>query len=148
MAERGRPKQPLVLTEEERLTLERLCNRRKSAQAMALRARVVLACAQPRVTNQAVAARHRVDPATVGKWRRRFVAERLDGLFDEPRPGAKRTITDDKVEAVIVKTLEEKPRDATHWSTRSMAAAMGMSQTSISLIWRAFGLQPHRADSF
>ena len=148
MAERGRPKQPLVLTEEERLTLERLCNRRKSAQAMALRARIVLACAQPWVTNQAVAVRLGVNPATVGKWRRRFVAERLDGLFDEPRPGAKRTITDDKVEAVIVKTLEEKPRDATHWSTRSMAAAMGMSQTSISLIWRAFGLQPHRADSF
>jgi len=89
-----------------------------------------------------------VNPATVGKWRRRFVDHRLKGRFDEDRPGASRSVTDDKVEAVIVKTLEEKPRDATHWSTRSMAKATGMSQTSISLIWRAFGLQPHRADSF
>ncbi len=89
-----------------------------------------------------------VAPATVGKWRRRFVAARLDGLFDEPRPGAPRTISDDQVEAVIVKTLEQKPKDATHWSTRSMARSMGMSQSSISLIWRAFGLQPHRPESF
>jgi transposase/transposase-like protein len=147
MAERGRPKEPLVLSDEERLTLDRLATRRKSAQAMALRARIVLACATG-ITNQAVAAQLGVNPATVGKWRRQFVAERLDGLFDEPRPRVRRTITDNKVEAVIVKTLEEKPRDATHWSTRSMAKATGMSQTSISLIWRAFGLQPHRADSF
>jgi transposase len=148
MARTGRPKQPLVLSDEERLTLERLTNRRKSAQAMALRARIVSACAKPGVTNLAVAAKLGVNPATVGKWRARFVADRLDGLFDEDRPGPPRTITDDKVERLIVKTLEEKPPDATHWSTRSMAKATGMSQTSISLIWRAFGLQPHRADSF
>jgi len=148
MARTGRPKLPLVLSDEERLTLERLTNRRKSAQAMALRARIVLACAKPGATNLAVAASLGVNPATVGKWRARFVDMRLKGLFDEDRPGAPRTITDDKIEGLIVKTLEEKPADATHWSTRSMAKATGMSQTSISLIWRAFGLQPHRAESF
>jgi len=148
MARTGRPKQPLVLTVEERQVLERLTNRRKSAQAMALRARIVLACARPGATNLAVAAELGVDPSTVGKWRARFVERRLKGLFDEDRPGAPRKIGDDKVERVIVKTLEEKPADATHWSTRSMARATGMSQTSISLIWRAFGLQPHRAESF
>lgn len=114
---------------------------------MALRARIVLSSARGS-TNRAVAEEVGVRPATVGKWRRRFVTARLDGLFDEPRPGAPRTVTDEMVEAVIVKTLEEKPSDATHWSTRSMADAMGMSQTSISLIWRAFGLQPHRTESF
>jgi transposase-like protein/transposase len=148
MARTGRPRQLLVLSDEERRTLERLTKRRKSAQAMALRARIVLACAEPGATNLAVAAELGVNPATVGKWRARFVARRLKGLFDEDRPGAPRTITDDQVEELIVKTLEEKPADATHWSTRSMAKATGMSQTSISLIWRAFGLQPHRADSF
>ena len=127
--------------------LERLTNRRKSAQAMALRARIVLMCAAGS-TNREVARHLHVTETTVGKWRRRFVERRLEGLFDEPRPGAKRTITDDQVERVIVKTLEDKPADATHWSTRSMAKAMGMSQTSISLIWRAFGLAPHRAESF
>ena len=147
MAARGRPKAELVLTEDERSVLERLVRRHKSAQALALRARIVLACASGR-TNQAVADELRVNQATVGKWRRRFVERRLDGLFDEPRPGALRTITDDKVEAVVVKTLEEMPPDATHWSTRSMAAATGMSQTAISKIWRTFGLQPHRAESF
>jgi transposase len=148
MARSGRPKQPLVLSDVERLTLERLTNRRKSAQAMALRARIVLACAKPGVSNLAVADRLGVSPATVGKWRARFLAKRLNGLFDEDRPGPPRTITDDQVERVIVKTLEEMPANATHWSTRSMAKATGMSQTSISLIWRAFGLQPHRAESF
>ena len=144
---RGRPKAELSLTEEERSALERLVRRRTSAQALALRGRIVLACASG-ATNVAVAERLGVTPATVGKWRRRFVVARLDGLFDELRPGAPRTVSDDMVEAVIVKTLEEKPTDATHWSTRSMARAMGMSQTSISRIWRAFGLQPHRAESF
>lgn len=147
MPRTGRPKTELVLSDEERQVLERLTRRHKSAQAIALRARIVLACATG-ATNQAVAADLRINGATVGKWRRRFVDRRLEGLFDEPRPGARRTVTDDKVEAVIVKTLEDKPADATHWSTRSMAEAMGMSQTSISLIWRAFGLQPHRAESF
>ena len=144
---RGRPKAELSLTDDERSALERLTKRRTSAQAMALRARIILACATC-APDVAVAGQLGVRAATVGKWRRRFVASRLDGLFDEPRPGAPRTISDDTVEAVIVKTLEAKPADATHWSTRSMAAALGMSQTSISLIWRAFGLQPHRATSF
>jgi transposase len=147
MAPKGRPKAELLLTEEELAVLERLVRRQKSAQALALRARVVLACASGK-TNAAVANELRINQATVGKWRRRFVCQRLDGLFDEPRPGAIRTVTDDKIEAVIVKTLEEKPKDATHWSTRSMADAMGMSQTSISKIWRTFGLQPHRTETF
>jgi len=144
---RGRPQAELSLTDEERQALERLARRRKSAQATALRARIILGSASG-APNVAVARDLGVTPATVGKWRRRFLASRLDGLFDEPRPGAPRTISDDRVEALIVKTLEQKPNDATHWSTRSMARAMGMSQTSISLIWRAFGLQPHRAESF
>lgn len=147
MARTGRPKAELILTEEERVVLERLVRRRTSAQSLALRARIVLACASGKASTE-VASELRVSQATVGKWRKRFVERRLDGLFDEPRPGAKRTVTDDQIEAVIVKTLEEKPNDATHWSTRSMAAAMGMSQTSIVKIWQAFGLQPHRAETF
>ena len=147
MAQMGRPKAELVLSTEERLTLERLANRRKSAQAMAMRARIVLTCAKGG-TNRDIAAALGVGQAMVGKWRRRFVECRLDGLFDDPRPGAPRTITDDQVEAVVVKTLEEKPKDATHWSTRSMAKEVGMSQTTIRRIWHAFALQPHRADSF
>jgi transposase len=147
MAERGRPRVPLVLTEDERLTLERLTNRRKTAQALALRASIVLACASGK-KNKEVAAVLKVHPATVGKWRARFVEDRLDGLFDEPRPGPARTITDGQVEEVIIKTLEEKPVDATHWSSRSMATATGMSQSAIVRIWRAFELQPWRAESF
>jgi len=111
MPRTGRPKTELVLSDEERQVLERLTRRHKSAQAIALRARIVLACATG-ATNQAVAADLRINGATVGKWRRRFVDRRLEGLFDEPRPGARRTVTDDKVEAVIVKTLEDKPADA------------------------------------
>jgi transposase len=147
MGTRGRPKAELQLSTEERLTLERLANRRKSAQAMALRARIVLSCTKG-ITNGEVASELGVHQATVGKWRRRFVEHRLDGLLDDPRPGVPRSITDDQVEAVIVKTLEEKPDDATHWSTRSMAAEVGLSQTTIRRIWHAFGLQPHRAESF
>jgi transposase len=147
MGHGGRPKAELVLSTEERLTLERLANRRKSAQAMALRARIVLSCAKGD-TNRDVAQHLGVSQAMVGKWRRRFVERRLDGLSDDPRPGVPRTITDDQVEAVIVKTLEQKPDDATHWSTREMAAEVGMSQTTIRRIWHAFGLQPHRAESF
>ena len=143
----GRPKAELVLSTEERLVLERLANRRKSAQAMAMRARIVINCAKG-LANREVASKLGVSEAMVGKWRRRFVEHRLDGLSDDPRPGAPRKISDDQVEAVIVKTLEEKPTDATHWSTRSMARQVGMSQTTIGRIWRAFGLQPHRADSF
>jgi transposase len=148
MARTGRPKPPLVLTDEERLTLERLVRRGKSAQAIALRARIVLACAVEGATNQAVAAEVGVSATTVGKWRSRFVERRLKGLLDDYRSGAPRTVTDERVETVIVKTLQEKPTNATHWSTRSMAQATGMSQTSISQIWRTFGLQPHRAESF
>jgi transposase len=146
---RGRPKVELVLTDHERATLERLTNRRKTAQAMALRAHIVLACAEKsQPTNGEVAARLKVHQATVSKWRRRFVDERLDGLFDEDRPGAPRTVTDDMVERVVVKTLEEQPRDATHWSRRSMAKATGMSPTTIGRIWRAFELKPHLAENF
>ena len=147
MAERGRPKAVLELTQDEREQLERWARRRKSAQSLAQRSRIVLACGEGQ-TNQAVAARERVTPHTVGKWRRRFVEQRLDGLLDEPRPGRPRTITDEQVEAVIVKTLEQTPKDATHWSTRSMAQTSGLTQTAISQIWRAFGLQPHRVESF
>jgi transposase len=147
MADRGRPTVPLVLTEDERLTLERLTNRRKTAQALALRASIVLACASGK-KNKEVAAQLRVHPATVGKWRARFIEDRLDGLFDEARPGPARTITDRQVEEVIVKTLEDKPVDATHWSSRSMAKATGMSQSAIVRIWRTFELQPWRAESF
>jgi len=149
MVRKGRPKAELILSTEERLALERLANRRKSAQAMAMRARIVQCCAKKEgPTNREVAAKLGVSEAMVGKWRRRFVEYRLDGLSDDPRPGVPRTITDDQVEAVIVKTLEAKPKDATHWSTRSMATEMGMSRTTINRIWNAFGLQPHRADSF
>jgi transposase len=143
MAERGRPKAPLVLTEEERQTLERWARRHTSAQAVALRARIVLACAEG-ATNVAVATQLGIWPQTVAKWRGRFVRERLEGLADEPRLGRPRTIADDQVEQVIVATLEQPPPDHdTHWSTRSMARATGMSQTAISRIWRAFGLKPH-----
>src|SRR5665213_3556194 len=143
----GRPKKLLVLTDDERETLERWERRPKSPQSLALRSKIVLACAEG-PTNREVAARLGVAEATVGKWRSRFVAKRLDGLVDEARPGSPRTVTDDAVEAVIVKTLQEKPDDATHWSTRSMAKTTGMSQSAISRIWRAFGLKPHLVDTF
>ena len=147
MATKGRPKALLVLTDEERETLERWARRPKSAQALALRCRIVLACADG-ATNNVVASQVGVHPATVGKWRARFVARRLDGLSDDPRPGAPRTITDADIERVIVTTLEETPSDATHWSTRSMAEEVGLSQTAISRIWRAFGLKPHLVEDF
>ena len=126
----GRPKAELILSDDERETLERWARRPKSAQRLALRCRIVLLCASG-VSNLEVAAILGVSPATVGKWRCRFVTERLDGLSDEPRPGVPRSITDDTVEAVIVKTLEEIPDDATHWSTRSMAKATGISPASV-----------------
>jgi transposase len=138
---------PVVLSEEERRTLERWERRPKSAQALAFRCRIVLACAEGG-HNFEVAERLGCDADTVGKWRRRFLADRLDGLSDEPRPGTPRTIDDEAVEAVIVKTLEETPKDATHWSTRSMAKATGMSQSTVSRIWRAFGLKPHLTETF
>jgi len=144
---RGRPLTELTLCGEDQETLARWVRRPKTAQALAQRARIVLSAAEGR-SNSAVAAELGITARTVGKWRRRFTEQGPDGLLDEPRPGAPRTIGDDRVEAVIVKTLESKPTDATHWSTRSMAREMGMSQASISRIWRAFGLQPHRAESF
>ena len=137
----------LVLSEQERAVLERWARRRKSAQALALRARIVLACADG-AANTVIAEDLQVTRQMVGKWRARFVEHRLEGLSDEPRPGAPRKITDAAVEEVIVKTLETKPADATHWSTRSMAAATGMSQTAVSRIWRAFGLKPHKQETF
>lgn len=143
----GRPLAPLTLTDDERAKLTAWACRPKTAQRLALRARIVLAAADGR-SNTAVAADLRVTLPTVGKWRKRFLVKRLDGLADEPRPGPPRTITDAHVEAVVTKTLESKPATATHWSTRGMARATGLSQTAISRIWRAFGLQPHRADTF
>jgi transposase len=147
MASRGRPKPPLVLTADDRATLERWARGRSTAQALALRSRIVLASANG-ATNQQVAAELGVNPTTVGKWRSRYVARGLDGLSDDPRPGAPRKITDDRVEQVLVKSLEEAPPEGTRWSTRSMAAATGLSQTAVSRIWRAFGLQPQQAESF
>jgi transposase len=138
---RGRPTAPILLTADERQTLARWARRPTSSQALALRCRIVLACAQG-LSNVEVGSRLGVHEKTVGKWRARFLTRRLEGLVDEPRPGAPRTITDEQVEQVITKTLEETPADAPHWSTRSMARATGMSQTAISRIWRAFGLKP------
>jgi transposase len=138
---------PVVLDEEERATLERWARRPKSSQALALRCRIVLACAEGG-NNIAVAECLGLDRGTVGKWRKRFLERRLEGLHDEARPGTPRTISDDDVEAVIVKTLEATPADVTHWSTRSMAKATGMSQSAVSRIWRAFGLKPHLTETF
>ncbi len=129
----------------EREQLESWARRRSSAQALALRSRIVLRAAEG-LTNTELAEELGVSHTTVRKWRTRFAQERLDGLTDEPRPGRPRTITDAKVEEVIVKTLETTPRDATHWSTRSMAREVGLTQTAVSRIWRAFGLQPHRQE--
>jgi transposase len=137
----------LVLSDDERSQLQAWARRPKSAQALALRSRIVLAAAEGG-GNTEVAARLGISRLTVGKWRARFVADRLDGLLDEPRPGRPRTVLDEQVEAVITRTLESTPGDATHWSTRSLAAELGMSQSAVSRIWRAFGLQPHRQDSW
>lgn len=143
----GRPKAALVVTDDERRTLERLTKRAQVNRQMAFRARLILACADG-TSNNLVARRYRTTNATVGKWRNRFIASRLDGLYDEPRVGAPRTISDDDVEAVIVKTLETKPVGETHWSTRSMATQAGMSHTMVGRIWRAFGLKPHLTETF
>jgi transposase len=143
----GRPKAELVLSGEERETLLRWSRRATSAQALALRCRIVLACAEG-ASNQQVAQELGVHAVTVGKWRARFVRDRLEGLSDEPRPGPVRTVTDERVEEVIVRTLETTPKNATHWSTREMAKASGLSQSTISRIWRTFGLKPHLVDTF
>jgi transposase len=143
----GRPLASLELSTAEEEGLRSLAGRRKTAQALALRARIVLACAAGEA-NQMVAARLGVTPQTVGKWRARFVERRLDGLYDEPRPGVPRSIDDAKIEAVVVATLETMPVGATHWSSRAMARNSGISTSSVQRIWRAFGLQPHRAETF
>jgi transposase len=138
---------PLILSDEERADLRALASRRKTAQALALRARIVLACAEGN-QNKEVAAKLGVVEMTVGKWRRRFVEDRLEGLRDGPRPGAPRTVDDARIEATISKTLESLPKDATHWSSRGMAKESGLSASSVQRIWRAFGLQPHRMETF
>jgi len=143
----GRPLAPLALTDDDRSTLEQWSRRRTTAQALALRARIVLLAATG-LSNTEVARALHVSLPTVGKWRSRFVRDGVQGLLDEPRPGVPRQISDAQVEAVITRTLESTPRDATHWSTRSMAKAADLSQSAISRIWRAFALQPHRVETF
>ena len=142
----GRPTVDIVLSGDERTTLERWARRHSSSQALSLRCRIVLACAGSERGRDDIAAK--VGCATVTKWRRRFAEYRLDGLSDAPRPGAARTIGDDIVEAIVVETLETAPKDATHWSTRSLAAKHGISRQTVSEIWRAFGLKPWVQDDF
>src|SRR3954449_1369271 len=138
---------PVALSAAERAQLESWTRRRTSAQALALRSRIVLLAADGR-NNIAIARELGIHRNVAGKWRSRFLQDRLDGLVDEPRPGRPRTISDDKVEEVIVKTLEAKSKDATHWSTRSMAREVGLTQSAVLRIWRAFGLQPHRQETW
>jgi transposase len=138
---------PIELTDAEREQLRSWSRRLTTAQALAQRSKIVLLVADGVRTGE-VAERLGVHRNTVAKWRRRFEAERLDGLVDEPRPGRPRTVTDAHVDAVITKTLESAPKDATHWSTRSMAKEVGLTQSAVHRIWRAFGLQPHRAETF
>jgi transposase len=147
MARTGRPKQALELSDSEREQLVRWERRRKSSQALALRSRIVLKCADGRA-NKEVAAECGVAAATVGKWRRRFCELRLDGLSDDPRPGRPATITARQVEEVLVATLESTPENATHWSRSKMAERSGLSESTVGRIWRAFGLAPHRTDTF
>ena len=143
----GRPKAQLNLNEEEREQLERWSKRPKTAQALALRARIILGCADGD-SNDEVAQRLRITAQTVGKWRGRFLSRRVEGLLDEPRVGAPRKISDADVERVLTLTLESTPQNATHWSTRTMAEASGLTQTAVSRVWRAFALQPHRTETF
>ncbi|MEX5259348.1 IS630 family transposase [Kocuria sp. CPCC 205263] len=147
MARTGRPKAELVLTDEEREQLLRWSRRAKSAQTVALRSRIVLTCAEG-LTNKAVAERLGCSTNTVNKWRARFVADRLDGLVDEPRPGRPPTITAEQVEDVVVATLESTPQHATHWSRAKMAQRSGLSKSTIGRIWKAFELKPHREEGF
>src|SRR5258708_5023870 len=143
----GRPKAQIKLSAPEREQLQAWARRRTTAQALALRSRIVLECAAG-AANQDVATRLECTPQTVSKWRNRFAGLRLDGLLDAPRPGAPRTLDDARIDAVIAMTLEQRSLNATHWSTRTMARASGLSQTAVSRIWRAFGLQPHRQETF
>jgi transposase len=143
----GRPKQALILSDEERDRLQSLAHRARSQPLLARRARVVLACAEG-LDNKSVARKLRCSLGMVGKWRARFLKTRLDGIYDEPRPGAPRQVSDAQVEQVVIQTLESTPRGETHWSTRGLAKASGLSRMTISRIWHAFGLQPHRIDTF
>ncbi len=147
MPRTGRPTAPITLSDEEREVLQRYTRRAKTSQRLALRSRIVLQCSMG-LNNQQVATKLNINPKTVGKWRTRFAAERIDGLMDAPRPGAPRQIGDDKVEDVIVATLETLPRGASRWSTRDMAKQAGISRESVGRIWRAFGLKPHRSETF
>jgi transposase len=144
---RGSAAPAIELSTRERTRLEDWSRRRKTAQALALRARIILASATGK-NNVEVARELRIQRGTVGKWRTRFSVERLDGLLDEPRPGAPRKISDQRVEQLLVRTLESQPADATHWSTRSLAKVCGLSHMSVARIWRAFSLQPHRSETF
>ena len=143
----GRPKQALILSDEERDRLQALAHRARSQPLLARRARVVLACAEG-LDNKSVARKLRCSLGMVGKWRARFLKTRLEGIYDEPRPGAPRQVSDAQVEQVVIQTLESTPRGETHWSTRGLAKASGLSRMTISRIWHAFGLQPHRTDTF
>jgi transposase len=143
----GRPKPTIIVSAGDRVALERYARRRKTSQALALRARIVLRCAEEN-DNGVVAKELGVTRQTVGRWRNRFIARGLDGLMDEPRPGAPRQIQDEDIERVITMTLEQKPANATHWSLRSMASAVGVSRTGVHRVWQAFGLQPHRTETF
>jgi transposase len=138
---------PVELSDDERAQLESWTRRRTSAQALALRSRIVLLAADG-LRNTEIAAELGIHRNAAGKWRARFLEHRLDGLTDEPRPGRPRTISDEQVEEVVIKTLETTPKDATHWSTRSLAKEVGLTQSAVQRIWRAFGLQPHRRETW
>src|SRR5215813_5275718 len=143
----GRPKPILRVTDDERETLQQWARRPKTVQSLAQRARIILACAEGK-SNTEIAARLGVTKQTVGKWRSRFLNKSVDGLMDEPRPGTPRRLSDKEVEEVLTMTLESTPKHATHWSTRSLAAACGLSRSSVHRVWRAFALAPHRSESF
>jgi len=143
----ARPKPALIVTDMERQALESMAHRSRTTPQLARRARIVLACASG-LDNTTVARKLRMCQPTVGRWRQRFIIQRLDGLLDEPRPGTPRTITDTQVEEIVVRTLESAPVGATHWSTRSLSKAAGISPMSVHRIWQAFGLQPHRTKTF
>ena len=144
---KGRPIPALTMTPDERETLERWARRPKTSQALAQRARIILACAEGK-TNTRVAECLHITKQMVGKWRTRFLNKRLDGLLDEPRPGTPRRLSDVEVERVLTMTLESTPKNATHWSTRTLAASCGLSRSSVHRVWRAFALAPHRSESF